>query len=47
MDLYFELSTTHPLRLALPEWNAEVATDDCNLSPYRTALWKRLLIGFC
>ena len=43
MDLYFELSTTHPLRLALPEPNARIATDYCNLSPYRIALWRRLL----
>ena len=43
MDLYHALPTTHPLRLSLPEPNAIVATDYCNLSPYRIALWRRLL----
>ena len=46
MDLYNALPTTHPLRLALPEPNAIVATDYCNLSPYRIALWRRLLTFF-
>ena len=43
MDLYYALPTNHPLRLALPEPNAKVATDYCLLSPYRIALWRRLL----
>ena len=43
MDLYLDLPTTHPLRLALPEPNARVATDYCNLSSNRIDLWRRLL----
>ena len=43
MDLYYQLPTTHPLRVSLPEVNAKLATQYCELSPYRIALWRRLL----
>ena len=43
MDLYYQLSPNHPLRLSLPEENAKVAIAYCNLTPYRIILWKRLL----
>ena len=43
MDLYYALPTNHPLRLVLPEPNAKTVTEYCLLSPYRIALWRRLL----